>query len=36
MDKDDKAFFIGTILAPLIVWWCFYGRKKFGFIKGMR
>lgn len=35
LDKDDKAFMVGTILAPIIVWWLFYGRRKYG-TKGMK
>jgi hypothetical protein len=35
LDYDDKAFFVGSILGPLLIWWVFYGRKKYG-TKGMR
>lgn len=35
LDRDDKAFFVGSLLAPIIVWWFFYGRKKYA-MKGMK
>lgn len=35
LDKQDKQFFVGAILAPLITWWLFIGRQKYG-TKGMK
>lgn len=35
LDSDDKKFFIASVLVPLILWWVFTGRKKYG-MKGMR
>jgi hypothetical protein len=35
MDKGDKQFLVGTIIAPIIVWWYFNGRKKYS-VKGMK
>lgn len=35
LDYDDKAFIVGSIVGPLIVWWLFYGKKKYG-MKGMK
>lgn len=35
MDRDDKSFFVGTVIAPIIVWWIFYGRKRYS-AKGMK
>lgn len=34
LDSDDKRFFIAAIVVPLILWWVFTGRKKYG-TKGM-
>lgn len=33
--KEDKAFFAGTVIAPIVVWWLFYGRKRYA-MKGMK
>lgn len=35
MDKSDKQFFIASIMVPLLIWWWFTGRHKYG-MKGMR
>lgn len=35
LDTPDRAFFVGTVITPIVVWWLFYGRKKYG-MKGMR
>jgi hypothetical protein len=35
LDKGDKQFFAATVIAPLLVWWYFNGRKKYG-TKGMK
>ncbi len=35
LDKSDKAFFVGSIVVPLVIWWYFYGRQKYG-MKGMK
>ena len=35
LDTEDKKFFLASILVPLIIWWYFTGRKKYG-MKGMR
>jgi len=35
LDRDDKAFFVGSIVGPIIIWWLFYGRRKYS-AKGMR
>jgi hypothetical protein len=35
MDKHDKQFFVGAILAPILVWWVYIGRKKYS-AKGMK
>jgi hypothetical protein len=35
LDHDDRRFFVASIVAPLMVWWFFIGRKKYG-MKGMR
>lgn len=35
MDKSDKQFFAASIVAPLLVWWYFNGRKKYS-VKGMK
>jgi hypothetical protein len=34
MDSGDKQFLVGTLIAPVIVWWLFQGRKKYS-VKGM-
>jgi hypothetical protein len=34
LDNEDKAYFAGAVLAPIIVWWFYTGRKKYG-TKGM-
>lgn len=33
LDYDDRAFMVGSIVGPLLVWWLFYGRKKYS-LKG--
>jgi hypothetical protein len=35
MERADKQFFAATIVAPLIVWWFFTGRNRYG-TKGMK
>lgn len=35
LDTEDKKFFLASILVPLVIWWYFTGRKKYG-MKGMR
>jgi hypothetical protein len=35
LDRNDKQFFVGAIIAPLIVWWLFVGRQKYS-TKGMK
>lgn len=35
MDTNDKQWLISAIIAPIIVWWLFQGRKKYG-TKGMK
>jgi len=35
MDSSDKQFFIAGILAPVVAWWIFRGRKKYS-VKGMK
>lgn len=35
MDRSDKQFLVATLIAPLLVWWMFTGRRKYG-TKGMR
>lgn len=35
IDKRDKQFLIGAILAPLAVWWFFHARDKYS-AKGMK
>lgn len=32
---DDRAFLVGTIVAPIAVWWFYFGRKKYG-TKGLK
>lgn len=34
LDSSDKQFFIASIVVPIILWWLFTGRKKYG-VKGM-
>jgi len=29
MDTSDKQFFVAGILAPILAWWFFHGRKKY-------
>lgn len=35
MDNSDKQFFIASIIAPIVVWWLFRGRKKYS-VGGMK
>lgn len=35
LDKSDKQFMVATIIAPVVVWWYFSGRRKYG-TKGMK
>jgi len=35
MDASDKHLLIGSVLAPLVFWWLFIGRKKYS-TKGMK
>ena len=35
IDNDDKAYLVGTIVAPIVVWWFFFGRKTYG-VGGMK
>lgn len=35
IDYDDKAWLVGSIVVPILVWWIFYGRKKYS-AKGMK
>jgi len=35
MENSDKQFFAAAVVAPLIAWWLFIGRKKYG-VKGMK
>jgi hypothetical protein len=35
LDNGDKAFFVGSLIAPIMVWWYFTGRKKYG-TKGLK
>lgn len=35
IDKGDRAFIVGSIIAPIVVWWIYQGRQKYG-TKGMR
>ncbi len=35
MDNSDKQFMIASICVPLLLWWLFTGRKKYG-TKGMK
>jgi hypothetical protein len=34
MDRQDKQFVLGAIVAPLLVWWFITGRRKYS-AKGM-
>lgn len=35
MQPSDKQFFVASIIAPLLVWWYFTGRKRYS-VKGMK
>jgi hypothetical protein len=35
MDSGDKQFMVGAIIGPILVWWFFTGRKRYG-TKGMK
>lgn len=35
LDNQDKQFILASIVAPLVIWWFFTGRKKYS-TKGMR
>jgi hypothetical protein len=35
MDSGDKQFLLGAVLAPILAWWFFQGRKKYA-TKGMK
>lgn len=35
LDKNDKQFFVAAIITPIVLWWIFTGRRKYG-MKGMR
>lgn len=34
LDHNDKYWLLGTVVAPIVVWWMFIGRHKYG-VKGM-
>lgn len=29
MENSDKQFFVASVIAPVIVWWIFTGRKRY-------
>jgi len=35
LQNGDKAFIVGTVITPIVVWWYFTGRKKYG-TKGLK
>ena len=35
LDKDDRMWFLLSILVPLFAWWYFQGRKKYN-VKGFK
>jgi hypothetical protein len=35
MQSGDKQWFFSTVVAPIILWWFFIGRKRYG-VKGMK
>lgn len=36
MDKSDRYFLASSVIVPLIVWWLFIGRTKYGAPRGMK
>lgn len=34
LDTNDRYYFLATILVPLVLWWIYIGRRKYG-VKGM-
>jgi hypothetical protein len=35
LDKNDRYFFLTSIIVPVILWWVFFGRAKYS-LKGQR
>jgi hypothetical protein len=35
IEHSDRAFIVGSVIAPIFVWWFYYGRQKYG-TKGMK
>jgi len=35
LDKSDRAWLVGTVVAPIAVWWFYHGRNKYG-TRGMK
>lgn len=35
IEKSDRAFMIGSIIAPLAIWWFYFGREKYS-TKGIK
>ncbi len=35
IEKGDRAFIIGSLVAPLAIWWFYTGRHKYG-TKGLK
>lgn len=35
LDKGDRSFIVGSIVAPIVIWWFYYGREKYG-TKGLK
>lgn len=35
MDSSDKQFMVASVAVPIIIWWVFTGRKKYG-VRGMK
>lgn len=35
IEKNDRAFMLGTIVVPIVVWWYYFGRDKYS-TKGIK
>jgi hypothetical protein len=35
IESSDKQFFVVAVIAPIVAWWFFIGRKKYS-VKGMK
>lgn len=35
IDRSDRMFVVGSIIAPIIIWWYYKGRHKYN-LKGMK